>query len=94
MPVGVTVTLRKQKMYDFWNDSLPLFFRVSETFEDFLLARLMKRELFSWNPRPSHFPEIPTDEVIRSFGVQVTLQHLQRMTKRQECSLKLLVFLS
>lgn len=73
MPVGVTVTLRKQKMYDFLERLITIVFPRIRDFRGFSPRSFDGKGNYSLGIRDHLiFPEIPTDEVIRSFGVQVT----------------------
>ncbi|QQS58781.1 50S ribosomal protein L5 [Candidatus Peregrinibacteria bacterium] len=73
MPVGVSVTLRKEKMYDFLERLVKIVFPRIRDFRGFSSRSFDGRGNYSLGIRDHLiFPEIPTDEIIRSFGVQVT----------------------
>jgi large subunit ribosomal protein L5 len=73
MPVGVTVTLRKQKMYDFLERLIKVVFPRIRDFRGFSPKAFDGRGNYSLGISDHLiFPEIPTDEIVKSFGVQIT----------------------
>ncbi len=74
MPVGVSVTLRRDRMYDFFERLVTIVFPRIRDFRGFSRRAFDGRGNYSLGIRDHLiFPEIPTDEVIKPFGVQVTI---------------------
>lgn len=74
MPVGVSVTLRKDKMYDFFERLIKIVFPRIRDFRGFSAKSFDGKGNYSFGIKEHLiFPEIPTDEIIKPFGVQVTL---------------------
>ncbi len=74
MPVGVSVTLRGERMYDFFERLVHIVFPRIRDFRGFSRKSFDGRGNYSLGIRDHLiFPEIPADEVIKSFGVQVTI---------------------
>jgi len=74
MPVGVSVTLRGKKMYDFLERLIKIVFPRIRDFRGFSEKSFDGRGNYSLGIREHLiFPEIPTDEILRPFGVQITL---------------------
>ncbi len=74
MPVGVTVTLRGERMYDFLERLIKIVFPRIRDFRGFSAKAFDGKGNYSLGIRDHLiFPEIPTDEVIKPFGLQVTI---------------------
>jgi len=74
MPVGITVTLRGDRMYDFLDRLINVVFPRIRDFRGFSPKAFDGHGNYSLGISDHLiFPEIPTDEVITSFGVQVTI---------------------
>lgn len=74
MPVGVSVTLRRDKMYDFFERLVTIVFPRIRDFRGFSPKSFDGKGNYSLGISDHLiFPEIPTDEVIKPFGIQVTL---------------------
>lgn len=74
MPVGVSVTLRGDHMYDFLERLIKIVFPRIRDFRGFSTRSFDGRGNYSLGIHDHLiFPEIPTDEIIRPFGVQVTM---------------------
>jgi large subunit ribosomal protein L5 len=74
MPVGVSVTLRGDRMYDFFDRLVNVIFPRIRDFRGFSGKSFDGRGNYSLGIKDHLiFPEIPTDEVIKPFGIQVTI---------------------
>lgn len=74
MPVGVSVTLRSDRMYDFLERLFRIVFPRIRDFRGFSTRSFDGKGNYSLGIHDHLiFPEIPTDEIIRPFGVQVTI---------------------
>lgn len=74
MPVGVTVTLRGDRMYDFFERLIKIVFPRIRDFRGFSEKSFDGKGNYSLGIRDHLiFPEIPTDEVIKPFGLQITI---------------------
>jgi large subunit ribosomal protein L5 len=74
MPVGVSVTLRRDRMYDFFERLIYIVFPRIRDFRGFSRKSFDGRGNYSLGIRDHLvFPEIPSDELIKSFGMQVTI---------------------
>ena len=74
MPVGVSVTLRKDVMYDFFERLVNVVFPRIRDFRGFSRKAFDGRGNYSLGIKDHLiFPEIPTDQIIKPFGVQVTI---------------------
>lgn len=74
MPVGVSVTLRGEKMYDFFERLVTIVFPRIRDFRGFSEKSFDGHGNYSLGIKEHLiFPEIPTDDILRPFGVQVTI---------------------
>lgn len=74
MPVGVSVTLRGDRMYDFFSRLVDVVFPRIRDFHGFSRKSFDGYGNYSLGIKDHLiFPEIPTDEIITPFGVQVTI---------------------
>jgi len=74
MPVGVSVTLRGNRAYDFFERLVKIVFPRIRDFRGFSPRAFDGRGNYSLGIRDHLiFPEIPSDEILKSFGVEVTL---------------------
>lgn len=74
MPVGVMVTLRGDRMYDFFDRLVNVVFPRIRDFRGFSAKSFDGHGNYSLGISDHLiFPEIPSDEVITPFGVQVTI---------------------
>ena len=74
MPVGVSVTLRDERMYDFLERLIKIVFPRIRDFRGFSARAFDGKGNYSLGIKDHLiFPEIPTDEVIKPFGLQVTI---------------------
>ena len=72
---GVLVTLRKKRMYDFLERLIKVVFPRIRDFRGFSTKSFDSCGNYSFGISDHLiFPEIPTDKVIKSFGLQITLQ--------------------
>ncbi len=74
MPVGVSVTLRGQKMYDFFERLVAVVFPRIRDFRGFSEKSFDGHGNYSLGIKEHLiFPEIPTDDIMRPFGIQITI---------------------
>ncbi len=74
MPVGVSVTLRGDRMYDFLERLVKIVFPRIRDFRGFSAKSFDGKGNYSLGIRDHLiFPEIPTDQVIKPFGLQITI---------------------
>ena len=75
MPNGVRVTLRGKRMYDFLERFIKVVAPRIRDFRGFSTKSFDGRGNYSLGLKEHLiFPEIPTDEVIKPFGLQITVQ--------------------
>ncbi len=74
MPVGVSVTLRKKRMYDFLERVVTYVAPRIRDFRGFPVKSFDGRGNYSFGIKEhTVFPEIPQDEVVKPFGLQITI---------------------
>ncbi len=74
MPVGVMVTLRGDRMYDFLERLIKIVFPRIRDFRGFSAKSFDGKGNYSLGIKDHLiFPEIPTDQVIKPFGLQITI---------------------
>lgn len=74
MPVGVSVTLRKQSMYDFLERIITFVAPRIRDFRGFPNKSFDGRGNYSFGiSEHTVFPEIPQDDIVKPFGLQITI---------------------
>jgi len=74
MPVGVSVTLRRKQMYDFLERLVTYAAPRVRDFRGFPKKSFDGRGNYSFGIKEHLvFPEIPQDEVVKPFGLQITI---------------------
>lgn len=75
MPVGITVTIRGERMYDFLDKLINVVLPRVRDFRG-ISARSFDKE---WNynfgiKEHTIFPEVPQDDVVKNHGIQITIK--------------------
>ena len=74
MPVGVVVTLRKDRMYDFLNKIISVVLPRTRDFRGITVRSFDGHGNYSLGIREfTVFPEIKPDDVVKNFGMQITI---------------------
>ncbi len=89
MPVGCSVTLRKQRMYDFLERVVTYTAPRIRDFQGFSHKSFDGRGNYSFGIREhTVFPEIPQDDVVKPFGLQITITTTAETDEQAKALLK------